>query len=296
MTDFFDWIEHFDAPISKIHVAHPNQIQIDMLRLDQMHPTLSGNKCYKLFYNLQDAIANGKNEILSFGGAFSNHLHALAYAGKLLHLKTIGIVRGDACENPTLQDCSAWGMDLHFVTREAYRQKSSTAFLEEMHQQFPNACIIPEGGDNDLGRKGSALILGKSHLDYDVIACSVGTGTTFSGIINSSLPNQKVLGFAALKNADYLNAEIAKHTNKQNWKLITDSHYGGFAKVNPRLRAFKDEFEAKHAIELDMVYNAKMMYRIFELIRENVFESNVKILAIHTGGLQGNRSGLASAL
>jgi 1-aminocyclopropane-1-carboxylate deaminase len=286
----------FDNPvIRRSALQHPilqqSGVSVDLLRLDCIHPQISGNKWFKLKYNIREAFAQHVTSLLSFGGAYSNHLHALAYAGKLLHMHTIGFVRGEATETPTLLDCKKWGMTVFPISRSSYRQKEEAFFLEQLKHQFPHAYIIPEGGDNELGRMGCTEIIPQSELPaYSHLCCPVGTGTTFSGIINSALPQQQVLGFAALKQGDYLNERIQAQTNQRNWILHTRFHEGGFAKATTELIQWINEFQHQHGIELDRVYTAKMMKGIFSLISEGVIPAGSRVLALHTGGLQGNRS------
>lgn len=279
--------------ISKIHhpVLSAKGNEMDMLRLDLIHPAVSGNKWFKLKYNIEQAKAENKNTLLSFGGAYSNHLHALAYAGKLYGFQTIGMVRGESVNNKTLEDCIAWGMQINFLSREDYRNKNEDSFTASLIEKYPQAFIIPEGGNNQYGIRGCSEILeGTDLLQYDVIVCSVGTGATLSGIINASDPRNRVLGFTAVKNGGYLAAEIAKNTEHDNWQLCTDYHFGGFAGKNETLLNFMKDFYDSQSIELDFVYNAKMMYGLFDMIQQNRLPARVKILVIHTGGLQGNRS------
>ncbi|MCC6447312.1 MAG: 1-aminocyclopropane-1-carboxylate deaminase/D-cysteine desulfhydrase [Chitinophagaceae bacterium] len=279
----------------KSTVNHPllnsKNVTLDLLRLDQIHPLISGNKWYKLKYNIDDALAKNKNTLLSFGGAYSNHLHALAYMGKMLSLKTIGIVRGECVKNDTLNDCEAWGMKLIFISREEYKNKSNIDFLRKIITSFSDAYIIPEGGANQWGFLGCKEILSQTDkAEYDVFCCSVGTSITFAGIIDS-LPSSKIAyGFCAMKNGEYLQNTIKEYTPNSNYQLITQYHFGGFAKQNQQLLTFMKSFQSVNNIELDFVYDAKMLFGIFDLIKTtNLFE-NKKILAIHTGGLQGNRS------
>jgi len=278
------------SPLHEDFLTEKN-IQLDILRLDLIHPMISGNKWFKLQYNIHEAIEQQARSLLSFGGAWSNHLHALAYAGKLFNLKTIGIIRGEEISNPTLDDCKAWGMKLHFISREEYRHKSEQHFLESIQQEFYNSFIIPEGGNNKEGRQGAAEIL--THTDpekYTHIVCPVGTGTTLSGLIESSLPSNRVIGISAIKKGQYLEDEIRSVTTKTNWSVEHDFHFGGFAKKTPELLLFMQEFKSRHDIELDFIYNAKMMFGVYDMTRHQRIGSGSRILVIHTGGLQGNRS------
>ncbi len=264
---------------------------LDILRLDLLHPVISGNKWFKLKYNIKTAQQLHIDTLLSFGGAYSNHLHALAYAGKEYGMKTIGIIRGEKVENQTLNDCEKWGMELCFISRSDYRLKTDEHFLADIQEKFPHAYIIPEGGNNALGVKGCTEIVdGVDIGKYDFITCSVGTGATLAGLIEASYPKHQLLGFTAVKNGEYLQSAIEQHTSQRNWKLITNYHFGGFAKKNPELVSFMMDYKMAQGIDLDFVYNAKMMFGLLDMMEQTALFNNKKILAIHTGGLQGNRS------
>lgn len=269
----------------------PNSISLQIKREDLLHPFVSGNKFRKLKYNLLQAKSENKETILTFGGAFSNHIAAVAYAGKEQGFKTIGIIRGDELgdkisENPTLQFAQDCGMKFKFISREDYRQKTETNFLEQLKQDFGGFYLVPEGGTNELAIKGCEDILTENDSDFDFVCCAVGTGGTITGIINSILPHQKVLGFPALK-GDFLKEDICKFARNQNWELITDYHFGGYGKVNAELIAFINQFYTDTKIPLDPIYTAKMVFGVMDLIQSNYFPENSKILLIHTGGLQG---------
>jgi len=266
-------------------------IRLDLLRLDLIHPLISGNKWFKLKYNIRKALLQKAEQIVSFGGAYSNHLHALAFAGKLFNINTAGIIRGEEITNATLEDCKAWGMELHFITRDKYRHKNEHEFIENIQQKYPSAFIIPEGGNNEEGRKGTSEILAQVNLQlYTHIACPVGTSATISGLIESSLPSNTVIGIAAIKNGQYLDEEIRSVTNNTNWSIEHCFHFGGFAKKTPALISFMNYFTSKHGIDIDFIYNAKMLFGMYEMIRSEKIKPGSQILAIHTGGLQGNRS------
>ena len=269
----------------------PKGISVFFKREDLIHPFVSGNKFRKLKYNLLQAKAENQSSLLTFGGAFSNHIAAVAYAGKENDFQTIGIIRGDEltekiASNPTLQFAQDCGMHLEFVTRDEYRQKNEVAFLENLKNKFGNFYLIPEGGANELAIKGCVEILTAQDSDFDFICCAVGTGGTISGIINSALPHQKVLGFPALK-GDFLQNEIRIFAKNQNWELLTDYHFGGYGKVTTDLIAFINDFYSKTKIPLDPIYTGKMVFGILDLIEKNYFKEDSKILLIHTGGIQG---------
>lgn len=266
-------------------------ISLFIKREDQLHPYISGNKFRKLKYNLAQAKKENKVTLLTFGGAFSNHILAVASAGKEYGFKTIGIIRGEElkdkiADNPTLKKAQDFGMVFDFVTREIYSDKSNPKFIQQLTTQFGDFYLIPEGGTNDLAVKGCEEILNSADEEFDYICCAVGTGGTISGIINCSKSSQQVLGFPALK-GDFLREDIRKFVANSNWELITDYHFGGYAKVTEELILFINKFYQKYKIPLDPIYTGKMMFGILDLIEKKYFPINSKILVIHTGGLQG---------
>jgi 1-aminocyclopropane-1-carboxylate deaminase len=269
----------------------PNGITVHIKREDLIHPFVSGNKFRKLKYNLLQAKEEQQETLLTFGGAYSNHIAAVAFAGKEKGFKTIGIIRGDELrdkisENPTLQFAENCGMQFEFVSRETYRLKTEISFLENLKQKFGNFYLIPEGGTNDLAIKGCEEILTEEDAEFDYIGCSIGTGGTICGIINSILPHQKVLGFPALK-GDFLKEEIRNIVKNNNWELLTDYHFGGYGKVDEELIAFINQFYITNNIPLDPIYTGKMVFGVIDLIHKNYFPPQSKILLIHTGGIQG---------
>ncbi|RYJ52682.1 1-aminocyclopropane-1-carboxylate deaminase/D-cysteine desulfhydrase [Flavobacterium petrolei] len=275
----------------KVLTLFPNSISVQIKREDLIHPFVSGNKFRKLKYNLLQAKEENQETLLTFGGAFSNHIAAVAFAGKEKGFKTIGIIRGDelagkVAENPTLSFAQNCGMQLEFISREEYRLKSEVSFIENLKQKFGSFYLIPEGGTNDLAIKGCQEILGPEDAEFDYICCSIGTGGTISGIINSVLPHQKVLGFPALK-GDFLKEEIRNFTQNDNWELLTDYHFGGYGKVNEVLIGFINQFYTENQIPLDPIYTGKMVFGVIDLIKKNYFPAESKILLIHTGGIQG---------
>jgi 1-aminocyclopropane-1-carboxylate deaminase len=269
----------------------PNGITVHIKREDLIHPFVSGNKFRKLKYNLLQAKEEQQETLLTFGGAYSNHIAAVAFAGKEKGFKTIGIIRGDELrdkisENPTLKFAENCGMQFEFVSRETYRLKTEISFLENLKQKFGNFYLIPEGGTNDLAIKGCEEILTEEDAEFDYIGCSIGTGGTICGIINSILPHQKVLGFPALK-GDFLKEEIRNIVKNNNWELLTDYHFGGYGKVDEELIAFINQFYITNNIPLDPIYTGKMVFGVIDLIHKNYFPPQSKILLIHTGGIQG---------
>lgn len=268
-------------------------ISVSVARLDKLHPVISGNKYFKLKYNIENAVAAGKKGILSFGGAYSNHLAATAFACKEAGLQSIAVVRGEVSSHRshTLVFCAAMGMQLEFVSRTEYGNK------EKIYQYFQNKYaeyyLVPEGGDNEAGEKGCAEILRsiENTDQYSHIICDIGTGTTFKGIVKGAAPYQTVIGILVLKGAGAMNETLAQSLNPyKNFQLIHDYHFGGYAKKNNQLLAFMNQFYRQHQIPTDFVYTAKLFYAVNDLIHKKFFPADSKILCLHTGGLQGNLS------
>ncbi|WP_369413822.1 1-aminocyclopropane-1-carboxylate deaminase/D-cysteine desulfhydrase [Abyssalbus ytuae] len=275
----------------KLSILEEKSIQLFIKRDDLIHPHISGNKYRKLKYNLIEASNKGFTTLLTFGGAYSNHIAAVAAAGKEKGFKTIGIIRGEELwnrikENPTLKFAKECGMEFKFISRGEYRKKTDKDFIERLYCEFGNFYLVPEGGTNALAVKGCEEILTENDFSFDVVGVAVGTGGTISGIINCSQLSQQVLGFPALK-GDFLNNEIVKFASKRNWKLVCDYHFGGYAKINEELITFINDFKIKTHIPLDPVYTGKMLFGLMDMIKNDEFEKGTKILAIHTGGLQG---------
>lgn len=267
------------------------RISLSIKRDDLVHPVISGNKLRKLKYNLIEAKMRECVTLLTFGGAYSNHIAATAYAGKIQGFKTIGVIRGEELslyweDNPTLKIASGQGMRFHFVSREDYRLKETPSELKKLREKFGPFYLLPEGGTNALAVKGCEEILSPSDAAFDIICCPVGTGGTMAGIRNSSSENQRILGFPALK-GDFLREDIRKFAPKGNWELISDYHFGGYAKVTTELIDFVNGFKDATGIALDPIYTGKMVYGILNLIKKDRFLPDTKMLAIHTGGLQG---------
>lgn len=284
-----------DSPVEFIKEFSNSGIRLFIKREDLLHPWVSGNKFRKLKYNLLAAKKSGQSTILTFGGAFSNHIAAVAAAGRLLDFKTLGVIRGEElgenpektlAENPTLRYAASQGMEFIFMSREEYRRKEEPEILEKLNMQLGDFFLVPEGGTNHLAVKGCEEILDNSDKKFDFICCAVGTGGTISGIINSSEENQVILGFPALK-GDFLSSEIKKYTVANNWGLVNDYHFGGYAKISSELVQFINDFKNKYHIPLDPVYTGKMLFGIFDMVENNAFPENSSILAVHTGGLQG---------
>ncbi|WP_290698064.1 pyridoxal-phosphate dependent enzyme [Lacinutrix sp.] len=271
----------------------PNKIGLELFikREDAIHPIVSGNKYRKLKYNIEAARSEAKNTLLTFGGAYSNHIAAVAEAGRIYNFKTIGVIRGEELaskinENTTLKYAKDCGMDFKFISRIDYRNKEDLNFIENLKNEYGDFYLIPEGGTNTLAIKGCEEILTEADSSFNYICASAGTGGTLAGLINCSKPSQQVLGFSALK-GDFLKEDISKFAKQDNWQLITDYHFGGYAKINTELVAFINEFKTLNNIQLDPVYTGKMLFGIQDLIAKNYFPEGSRILVIHTGGLQG---------
>lgn len=279
----------------QLNLALAHGIKLFLKREDLLHPEISGNKFRKLKYNLIAAHEQQYNTLLTFGGAYSNHIAAVAAAGREFGFNTIGIIRGEElatnyADNHTLNTAQANGMQLHFISRAAYRHKNAPDFIAQLREQFGDFFLIPEGGTNQLAIQGCEEILTEQDKQYfDYIGCAVGTGGTIAGIINTAAPHQQVLGFPALK-GDFLQQDIQPWTTRQNWQLMPDYHFGGYAKITPELMGFVAQFEQDTGIEIEPIYTGKMLFGILDLIAKGFFPANSKILAIHTGGLQGKAS------
>lgn len=283
-------------PIQQIDskVARTADVELYVLRLDLVHPLISGNKWYKLKYNLEAAKRENIDTILTFGGAYSNHIHATAAAGNLLGFKTIGVIRGEETLplNPTLEFATSQGMQLVYIDRQTYRQRNSETLHKELYARFGKVFIIPEGGCNLDGVRGCREIISQD-FEFDVACIACGTGTTLAGVALSLNTHQHLIGFPVLKGGEFLKQDIqglmAPYVGNKSisWELICNYHFGGYAKVNSELLRFAREFEVEYGVPLDYVYTAKMFYGVMDLVKEGYFNGR-RVLLIHTGGLQGN--------
>ena len=269
------------------------QIKLWIKRDDLLHPIISGNKWRKLKYTLDHALSEGADTLISMGGAYSNHLHALAYVGKALGLKTIGLVRGEQPETltPTLSDLQNWGMVLKFVSRFDYRLLRQYKGCYDLPGLKPRQYWLPEGGAQALALKGVAELVNEIDVTYDILCVPCGTGATLAGIIDMVPDQVSVMGFAALKNAEFLQTDVESLLPRpcSNWQINMDYHFGGFAKTSAELMTFMADFEFKTGIPLEPVYTGKMIYAIYNLITKHTFKPGQRIIAVHTGGLQGKR-------
>lgn len=274
-----------------LEILRHKNIALSIKREDLIHPLVSGNKFRKLKYNLLEATNKNYKRLLTFGGAYSNHIAATAYAGKKSGFKTIGVIRGEELaknwqKNPTLKLAYEHGMQFKFISREAYKKKNAKEFISEELPEFKDCYFLPEGGTNLLAVKGCEEIITNADADFDVLCASVGTGGTLAGISNAAFQGQSVLGFTALK-GEFLKEDIRNFATKENWSLQTDYHFGGYAKVNEELVDFINNFKKETKIPLDPIYNGKMIFGILDLVAKDYFKPGTNILAIHTGGLQG---------
>ncbi|MEQ9287138.1 MAG: pyridoxal-phosphate dependent enzyme [Cyclobacteriaceae bacterium] len=294
--DMFDLQQK--TPLDKIEddLLLSRQVNLYLKRDDLIHREISGNKWRKLKYNLMAAREQGCGTLLTFGGAFSNHIAATAAAAREYGFKAIGIIRGDElhpASNPTLQHAHELGMLLKFVSREEYKRKNEEHYLDQLKREYDDFYLIPEGGSNTLAVKGCKEIVREIDVDFQVIVSAVGTGGTLAGLV-CGLPGQATaLGISVLKGAGYLQEEVGRLVNmnsnekRADWEINHEYHLGGYARFNDKLIEFINQFKAKHSIQLDPVYTGKMMMGIYDLINHNYFEPNTTIVALHTGGLQG---------
>ena len=280
-------LEH-KIPIVEIPIE--SKVRLFIKREDLTHPEISGNKYWKMFYNVKKYLEKEVSErkIITFGGAFSNHIAAAAALGNEFGIKTLGIIRGNELEdswqeNPTLFSAHQNGMSFRFVTRETYRYKEK--MMKELQTEFPESLVVPEGGTNENAVEGIQYMLTDETNDFDYICSAVGTGGTVSGLSKFAQPHQKVIGFKAVKD-NSLENRIKNLSKKDNFTLV-DASDGGFGKITDENVRFINEFYQYFGIVLEPVYTGKMLRKIFEMIADDYFPANSKILAFHTGGLQG---------
>lgn len=269
-------------------------VSITVRRDDLLHKDISGNKFRKLKYNIEHANMINAKGVLTFGGAFSNHIAATAAAGSLYSINTIGVIRGQEWEhkittNPTLSFAQNKGMNFYFTTRDEYKRRHTSDYIEELQNKYPGYYVVPEGGSNNLAILGCQEIIDPTiDSKYNYICCAVGTGATISGIANLLMPQQKAIGFVALNDFSIID-QINVWSNNRVCDLELNFNYnlGAYAKINNQLVQFINDFFNKFEIPLDPIYTGKMFYGIFDMIDKNIIEPYSKILAIHTGGLQG---------
>lgn len=267
-------------------------ITLFIKRDDLIHPQISGNKWRKIKKNIDHYFTNEHEGILTFGGAYSNHMDAMAFIGHQLDIPVVGIIRGEepVTYNATLNRCMKMGMQLHFVSRSEYRLKDNPDYLAQLKQNYPNYYILPEGGANELGIQGCEAIVDEIEMDFDYITVDCGTGATLAGIARRLKSHQKALGISVLKGGSFLKDEVIKWNGEwnKNVSLITDYHFGGYAKHTNELISFMQQFYQETGVKTDPIYTGKQFYAVLDLIKKNYFLPQSNILMIHTGGLQGN--------
>lgn len=290
-------IENPKTPLTEIFdpLFEHKKIKLFIKREDLTDDLISGNKFYKLKYNLIEAEKLGYKTLLTFGGAYSNHIHATAAAGKKYGFNTIGVIRGEEHLplNPTLNSAQENGMTFEYLDRTSYRNKYDKYIVDELKNKFGDFYLIPEGGSNHLAIKGCAEIIPSITTDFNFICSACGTGGTLAGLILGLDSKSFALGFSALKGGEFLYQNVRsllayyQKENLNNFQINLKYHFGGYAKTNRELNTFCNSFEEQHNIPIEPIYTGKMFYGIFNLIRHDFFPVNSKIVAIHTGGLQG---------
>lgn len=271
-------------------------ISLFVARLDEIHSIISGNKIFKLHHFIDEAIENNHDTIITFGGAYSNHLVATAYYANSIGMKSIGVVRGEKPDtlSHTLIDCMNYEMELIFVSREEYKNKDKKEFINQLLNGHSNATIIPEGGYHPLGAKGASLIMDTIHeIEPSHIAVAVGTATTMAGLLLNKKNDQEIIAVPVIKNMTdiYSRLEYLSQNNPFIKPVIfNDYHFGGYAKYDESLLNFMLEFYREHKIKTDFVYTGKMFFAVMEKIKAGYFKKGSRVVCIHTGGLQGNFS------
>lgn len=275
-------------------------VRVLIKREDLNHPIVSGNKWWKLKYNLEEATKRRRKTLLTFGGAYSNHIFATAAAAYELGFESIGIIRGEESMplNPTLTFAKEKGMNLHFISRESYRNKTAPAFVEKLKDQFGDFYLLPEGGTNKLAVKGCRELGEKllREIDFDYLCLPVGTGGTMAGIVKGLKGERRVIGFSALKGGTFLHGDVKDLLKSEsmetfkNWEILTDYHFGGYGRSTKELKEFILTQWQDHSLPLDSVYTAKMMFGVYDGIKKGNFKKGSTILDLHTGGLQENYS------
>ncbi|HEX6891433.1 MAG TPA: pyridoxal-phosphate dependent enzyme [Chryseolinea sp.] len=283
-------LTYSETPIQEIQnqVISKAEVRFFIKREDLNHPFVSGNKWWKLKYNLEEASAQGKHTLLTFGGAYSNHIYATAAAAREMRFKAVGIIRGEekTSVNPVIQFARYSGMKLHFVSRDIYRQKTEKDFIQELQRQFGDFYLIPEGGSNELAVKGVQDFAKRLAGRFDYLCCPVGTGGTLAGLINGFEGSGTIVGFSALKSGSFLQDEVQRlGARYDNWTIETAYDFGGYAKSTPWLSSFVEDFHKMYGIPIEIVYSGKMMAGVFDLLGKGFFRRGSRILVIHTGGI-----------
>lgn len=288
-----------NTPLHKINDPFLTQhgVTLYIKREDLIHEAISGNKWHKLKHNLQAAVDQGDQQVISFGGAYSNHIHALAFAAPRFNLRAVGIIRGDEkVINPTLEDAATWGMQIHYVSRQEYKKRDQPEYWQELQQRFGRAYMIPEGGSNTLAVKGCTDIIRRidQHgVAYDIVCVPCGTGSTLAGLIAGAAAGKQIIGFSVLKGDIDLAIRVracleeAAVSQTSNWQIQDEYHHGGYAKVSHSLIGFMKRFTDITGIELEPIYTAKMLFGLYSMIEQGRLPKGATVVAVHTGGLQG---------
>jgi len=286
-----------NTPLVKVNdpLLKEREISLFIKREDLNHPLMSGNKWHKLKYNIQEASKQGKDTLLTFGGAYSNHIYSVAAAGKMFNFNTIGIIRGEEHLplNPTLSFAKDNGMKIVYLDRTSYRKKSSPEIINQLQEKFGDFYLVPEGGTNELAVRGCSEIISKINIDFDYVCCPCGTGGTLAGLISGLSGNRYALGFAVLKGASFLKDNVqsllqnSNNNSLQNWDINLDYHFGGYARINSVLLDFVKRFTSSIKIPIEPIYTGKMLFGIYDLAVKGYFTEGSRIIAVHTGGLQG---------
>jgi 1-aminocyclopropane-1-carboxylate deaminase len=285
------------SPLQEIQdeLLAKKQVRLFIKRDDLIHPDVQGNKWRKLKYNLEQARSCGQKTLLTFGGAYSNHIYATAAGAKLFGFNSIGIIRGEEpqAKSGTLRFAEAMGMKLHYISRGAYAGKESPAFMDALHLQLGDFYLLPEGGTNLFALKGVAELIAELPAEYDYLTVACGTGGTLAGLVSGLKGEKQLIGFSSLKGEDRLTVQVNKLVNEysgntySNFSINFDYHFGGYAKSKPALIDFIRDFKKRFDIPLEPVYTGKMLYGLFDMIAKDYFPHSSRIVAVHSGGLQG---------
>ncbi|TMP30047.1 1-aminocyclopropane-1-carboxylate deaminase [Pseudoalteromonas rubra] len=289
-----DKLDFPESPLQQIRAPELDTagVSLQIKRDDLLHPTIQGNKWRKLKYNLKAMALENKRSLITFSGPFSNHLYATAMACKQFKIQGHAVIRGPELDlnNPTIRLARACGMVLHAVSRKEYRQRNEPDYLAQIAQQFPDAFVIPEGGSNQFALAGCKE-LAQSLPDSDYVCCAVGSGGTLAGMLDGLAPERQLLGVAVLKGAQYLHDEVLRlnpqAATRANWQLLCDHHDGGYGKFSAPLWQFCLRMRREHALPLEPIYTGKLMFALWQLIEQGYFSHGSRIIAIHSGGLQG---------
>ncbi len=290
-TDRLDLL--LPSPLQELsdELLRDHKVCVSLKRDDLIHSEMPGNKWRKLKHNLVAAADRGSRTLLTFGGAYSNHIRATAAAGHYFGFSTIGVIRGEEHLplNPSLAYAVDRGMTLAYLDRTTYRSKESAAVMDSLRARFGDFYTVPEGGSNELGARGCAEIPGEIEADFDLICCPCGSGGTLAGVAAGLHPGQRAIGFTAIRGGEYVANEVDRlqrrtfGRNSGNWVLEHEFHFGGFARTTDELAAFTEAFRARHGIELDRVYVAKMMYGLFAKVQRGDIEPGSRVVALVTG-------------